>query len=76
MNSNESIKIYNKALKIFNSELDWKDKYDLIFSEDISLKFNFEWYDPDTSYEEDITAFMSALTEYMKKIIKIENILR
>lgn len=60
--------IYNNALKIYESNtLTFEEKYHLIFSDDISLKTNFDWYDPDTSYEDDVNAYMSAFTEFMEK---------
>ena len=63
--------IYKKAMEIYNSsefELDAEAKYDLIFSEHISKKVYhlFDWCDPDTSYEEDVAAFMTAFTEYIE----------
>lgn len=63
----KKIKAYEKAKKIINSDLDWEAKYDLIFSDEISRKFNLDYYDPDTSYREDVMAFMDALEEYMEK---------
>jgi len=58
--------LYRKAYHIFESkELDWSEKYDLIFSDKISKKVYFEYYDPDTSYEEDVTAFMNAFKKYI-----------
>lgn len=48
-----------------NNELEWEDKYDLIFSDNISKKVfeicSMDYYDPDTSYEEDVMAFVNAL---------------
>lgn len=67
MNYEENNKIYERAKRIFASDLDWSEKYDMIFSEDISRKFNFDWYDPDCDYEDDVRAFMSALDEHMAK---------
>jgi len=57
-----------KANEIYNSEFfTWEEKYDQIFSEKISKKvFNLiklDYYDPDTSYQEDVQAFMSAFNE-------------
>jgi len=59
--------IYHKAKKIHEAEdLDEREKYDLIFSEEISAKVSFDYYDPDTSYEEDVSAFMSGFKEYVE----------
>lgn len=67
MNYEEKNKIYKRAKRIIDSDLDWNEKYNMIFSEDISHKFSLDYYDPDTSYKEDVMAFMDALDEYMKK---------
>lgn len=59
--------IHQRAKAIVNSEaLTWKQKYDLIFSDEISKQFDFNWYDPDTDYEEDVQAFMTGLDDYME----------
>lgn len=59
----------------------WSDVYDTIFSDDISKKalgiVSFDWYDPDTTYYEDVMAFMSAFDEeceHIKKIIKLKKL--
>jgi len=74
MNYQEMVEIYQKAKRIVSSKLDWEDKYDMIFSDEISKKFKFDWFDPDTSYKEDVLAFMVGFDEYMKKqqIIKTQ----
>lgn len=55
---------------IYNSDLSWEAKFDLIFSTHGSQKFcklarGFDWYDPDTSYEEDVSAFYFVAKSYM-----------
>jgi hypothetical protein len=55
--------------KMFASSADWEMKYDLIFDygsryiqpliEDLGLRL--EYYDPDTTYQEDVTAYMEDL---------------
>lgn len=69
----EKYKIYKKAKKIVESNLSWDEKYDLIFSKEISQQFDFDWYDPDRyfmdkfcDYQDDVMAFMDALSEHMK----------
>lgn len=73
MSDNTSIQLKNvweRMNKIFDSEtLGWEEKYELIFSDRIS-RFVFDncsldYYDPDTSYEEDVKAFVNAFNEYM-----------
>lgn len=68
MNYKEKMEIYERAKRIVASDLQWDEKYDMIFSEDISRKFSLDYYDPDTSYKEDVMAFMNALDEYMGKL--------
>ena len=72
MDSNEEVggfeelsKVYREANSIYESKLSDEAKYDLIFSKKISQKVPFSWYDPDTSYEEDVRYFMNAFREYM-----------
>ena len=67
MNYEEKNKIYETAQRVVTSDLEWQDKYDMIFSDGISSMFSLDYYDPDTSYEEDVMAFMNALDEHMKK---------
>jgi hypothetical protein len=48
-----------------------EDKYDVVFSDMISRKIHkllpdFEYYDPDASYEEDYMAFINALKHYVE----------
>lgn len=68
-NEYKFLKLSIKAIKIFEDEsLSWEEKYDAIFSEDISRKIRdtgayVDWCDPDTSYEEDVTAYIKALRE-------------
>ena len=57
-------------IKIYDDEV-WEKLYHKVFSEEISRviykKFpNFDWYDPDTSYYEDVNAFIEAFKNYAK----------
>lgn len=62
-------KLTKKAVKIQdNQELTWEEKYDLIFSEKISGKAQIDWYDPDTTYEEDVRAFVDALKRRLARM--------
>lgn len=67
MNYQEKSKLYDKAKNIIASNLPWDEKYDFIFSKEISHNFSLDYYDPDTSYEEDVMAFMNALDQYMEE---------
>ena len=66
----EITEVYFKAKNIVESDLSWEEKYDMIFCEEISKKAkklspSFDWYDPDTTYEEDVMAFFNSFTEYL-----------
>ena len=62
--------LIDKAEVIFsNPDVSWEDKYSLIFGMKMWDKFkkagiNITWYDPDTSYEDDITAWMWAIRDH------------
>jgi len=65
------LKLNKKVNEIYdNDDLDWEEKYHKIFSDKISIKvfslITLNYYDPDTSYEEDVTAFVNAFNEYIK----------
>ena len=51
----------------------WEKLYNKIFSDEISRAIckrflSFDWYDPDTSYYEDVNAFIEAFKNYAKNI--------
>lgn len=69
----EKVAIYERAKKIAASDLSWKNKYDMIFSKEISHKLDFDYYDPDSDYDDDVIAFMNAFDDYMKKQEIIKN---
>jgi len=67
MDYKEKKEIYKRAKKIYESnDLDWDQKYHLIFSDEISMKTKFEWYDPDMDYDDDVIAYMEAFKDHMK----------
>lgn len=61
--------LHKEVNQIFNSDLSWEVKFELIFSENIADQIysiiQLDYYDPDTSYEEDVRAFVNALNEKM-----------
>ena len=63
--------LHRQVNEIFDSELPWETKYDLIFSKRISGQvfdlISLDYYDPDTSHQEDLTAFVNAFNEKMGK---------
>lgn len=69
----EKVAIYERAKKIAACDLSWKEKYDMIFSKEISHKLDFDYYNPDSDYDDDVLAFMNGFDEYMKKQEIIKN---
>jgi hypothetical protein len=65
MNYKELKDIHKKAKKIVSSNLTWEEKYNIIFSEEISYKTDFDWVDPDMDYEDDVMAYMNAFDDCM-----------
>ena len=66
----ELYEIYFKAKTIVESDMCWEAKYDLIFSEEICRRFHkltpgLNYYDPDTTYEEDVMAWYNAVHMYL-----------
>jgi hypothetical protein len=65
----ELYKLYFQTEIIIESDLSWEEKYDKIFSNEISRRVysmtSHNWYDPDTTYEEDVMAFYNSFTEYL-----------
>ena len=70
----EFVEIYDMARQIVDSGADWETKYQLIFSNRISRRAQslvaFDWYDPDTSEEEDVREFMRAFEEKAENVRK------
>lgn len=63
---------------VAESKTSWETKYDIIFSQSVSLKiynlvrvcdFKFDYRDPDTSYEEDVMYFVNALRDMRSKYV-------
>jgi hypothetical protein len=76
MSVSNLIRLIERAEAIFRSEADWEIKYDTIFDMFIWRKIrdvghHFEWCDPDTSYEEDVTAYVTALSEFKERLQKL-----
>ena len=71
-------KIYTKCERIVDSDLTWDEKYDLIFSEEISKTVHdlikLDYYDPDTSYEVDVQAFVQALKDKVARMAMIDSV--
>lgn len=70
------IRLADEALRIKESNVSWETKYALIFSYNVAgeirkTHIDFEWYDPDTSYQEDVVAFVNAVTERANEFKKL-----
>lgn len=65
--------LLNLTNKIFKSDISWEAKFDLIFSDNISRAvfdlISLDYYDPDTTYEEDVSAFVHAFRDYVKPLL-------
>lgn len=64
------IRMAKQAEAVVEDEaMDWESKYDFIFNPEFSvyirdtLNFRLDYYDPDTSEEEDVRAYVRALRE-------------
>jgi len=68
--------IADQVFQIAASDAAAETKYELIFSEEGSLAlgriFQLDYYDPDTSYEEDIQAYVAALHAKCAELRKID----
>lgn len=63
----EYLALFKEAEVIYNSDASWETKFKLIFSDEISVRmgelFRQNYYDPDTTYEEDLSAWFRAQEE-------------
>lgn len=72
---NSLVRLRDRAVRILDSEATWETKYELLFSEDLSLRVkavdpSFSYYDPDTTYEADSVAFVRALQDRVAELEK------
>ena len=73
MTNKTLLDLIERANLIQNDEkLNWEDKYLLIFNDHISTKIydklkenciKFEYYDPNSDYEDDVRAYVTALND-------------
>jgi hypothetical protein len=65
----------DQVFQIAESGASAETKYEIIFSEDLSRSlgqiFRLDYYDPDTSYEEDVATYVAALREKCSELRKI-----
>ena len=61
------LRLAEEVFMVAKSEVPAKTKYELIFSDELCRSldqlFPLDYYDPDTSYEDDIAAYVTALHE-------------
>lgn len=64
--------VVSTAIKIIDDpSLSWESKYDNVFNLNTILRrygVVLDYYDPDTTYEEDTKAFVNALKEYLANL--------
>ena len=78
MNSRQAISLIDSILAMVeDGRLSWEEKYDLIWKQAEPLKdwdgFESDWYDPDTSYEEDVLAYTSHLRRLRDKAERLKD---
>ena len=75
----EYLNLIKIAEKIVYSDAPWEIKYEFIFSEEISIAanklFRLDYYDPDTSYEEDVLAWFNAVEKQAAELKLIYEVL-
>lgn len=64
-----------RMVETASSKSDWEDIYDNVFGMRIWQKmrkqgYSFDWYDPDTTYEADVRAYVEALVEWRDETFK------
>jgi len=67
---NLSEAIIREAQRVISDDTPWHEKYGLIFSNEIFKCFalinpSFGYYDPDTSYEDDVMAWFNAAQNFI-----------
>ncbi len=67
--------LFSFVERTVSSDLPAEDKYGLVFNKNCSgaimSLYEFEYYDPDTSYEDDVIAFYFAFKDEMEKLEKV-----
>ncbi len=63
----EFVTLAREVLRICETDASWETKYDLVFSKELAGRLrdlcHIEYYDPDTTYREDVLAFCRAVNE-------------
>lgn len=61
--------LFEEAKRIVDSSATWEAKYELIFpgiSQQVRKYVDLQYYDPDSSYEDDVCAYVRALEQKLK----------
>lgn len=65
------LELNNKVNYIVDLNLSWELKYNLIFSDEISSRvfelIDLDYYDPDSTYEADVLAFVDGFNLFTKE---------
>ena len=66
--------VYDNACNFTEDE--WENVYDIIFGDKVCVVVvdsipNFDWFNPDTTYKEDVLSFIQAFIEIAKDITYI-----
>ena len=65
-----------QAEAIVDSNASWETKFNIVFAMGIhrdirEIEPDFDWYDPDTSYQEDVSSYVLALREWRRDMGKL-----
>lgn len=78
MNQEKFLKLkelFSFVERTVSSDLSGEDQYGLVFNKSCSAAimslYEFEYYEPDTSYEDDVMAFYFAFKDEMEKLEKV-----
>lgn len=71
----EFVTLAREVQRICDTDASWETKYEVVFSAALSKRMyaicRFDYYDPDTSYEEDVLAFCRAVNEKADELEKV-----
>ena len=61
-------KLDRQVRSIIESNLSWEETFHHVFEMYKRSDLHFDWYDPDTSYQEDVEAFANALARRVREL--------
>lgn len=70
------LSMFEEMDRVFQSDADWEIKYDLVLGiardiRNLDRDFDIEYYDPDSTYEEDTVACYEAYAELAERYRKV-----